>query len=293
MFYFLILSGVHGIFHTASPVNFALDKYEETVIPAEKGSETLLESALKAGPQLASVVVTSSAVAVVDPKEKPGYVFTESDFASVRLAQAIKDKEEGVKTPGGVLYAASKTAAERAVWKFRDQHKPNFAITTINPSVVVGPPVVLPASSSQLNETLVPIFKILSGEAKAIPPPIGTGSFVDVRDVVFMHTWALENLSKADGERYIACKGLGPPQAVADILREKYEGTNIGGKIPVGSPGDGYLGFDKEAGVVRDVVYPPGKDQVSGKKAEKEMGFIYIGYKQSIKDTVDVLEKLL
>jgi nucleoside-diphosphate-sugar epimerase len=71
-------------------------------------------------------------------------VFTEAEFASVYLDIEIKKKIEGVKTAGNVLYVASKTAAERAVWKFRDEHKPAFAISTINPSVVVGPPIILP-----------------------------------------------------------------------------------------------------------------------------------------------------
>lgn len=61
-------------------------------------------------------------VAVTNPKEGP-YTFTEKDFASFALEKVLKDKEEGKTSPGGVLYAASKTAADRAVWKFRDEHK--------------------------------------------------------------------------------------------------------------------------------------------------------------------------
>jgi nucleoside-diphosphate-sugar epimerase len=92
------------------------------VVPAVKGSETLLTSALKAGPQLTSVVVTSSVAAVINPKEGE-YTFTEADFASVSLDRATEELEEGIKTPTWVLYGASKTAAERAVWKFKDEHK--------------------------------------------------------------------------------------------------------------------------------------------------------------------------
>ena len=108
-----------------------LETYEETVVPAVRGSETLLESALKAGPQLESVVVTSSTIAVTNPKDEPGYTFTESDFASAALDRAIKERGTGVRTPGGVLYGASKTAAERAVWKFRDEHKARFFLFSL------------------------------------------------------------------------------------------------------------------------------------------------------------------
>jgi nucleoside-diphosphate-sugar epimerase len=114
--------GVHGIFHTASPIDFSLATYEEMVLPAMHGTTTVLSSALKAGSQLSAVVITSSVVAVTNPKEGP-YTFTEKDFASFALEKVLKDKEEGVRSPGGVLYAASKTAADRAVWRFRDEHK--------------------------------------------------------------------------------------------------------------------------------------------------------------------------
>lgn len=113
---------VDGIFHTASPIDFSIATYEEMVIPAIRGTETLLASALKAGSQLTAVVITSSAVAVVNPHDGP-YTFTEKDYASFALDKVLKDREQGVTSPGGVLYGASKTAADRAVWKFRDEHK--------------------------------------------------------------------------------------------------------------------------------------------------------------------------
>ena len=115
--------GVDGIFHTASPIDFKLDTYEKTVTPAVKGSETILESALKAGPQLQSVVITSSVAAVTNPKDDPEYTFTEKDFASALLERATKDWKDGAQTPPGVLYTASKTAADRAVWRWREEHK--------------------------------------------------------------------------------------------------------------------------------------------------------------------------
>lgn len=144
-----------------------------------------------------------------------------------------------------------------------------------------------------MNETLKPVYNLLSGKAKNIEANIGSGSFVDVRDVAKMHLWAFENAAKSDGERYIACKGFGPVQAAADILHEKYKDTKIGERIVVGNPGEGYLGYNKETRTVDDVVYLPAKPQVSGKKAERVMGIKWISFKQSINDTADVLEALL
>jgi nucleoside-diphosphate-sugar epimerase len=140
---------------------------------------------------------------------------------------------------------------------------------------------------------LAPFFSIFSSTAKTIPPNIGSGSFVDVRDVAYEHVWAYENPSKADGQRYIACEGFGPTQAVADILRYAYKGTPIAEKILVGNPGEKYLGFNKETGDVDYVKYNPGTVRVDGSKAEREMGFKYISFKQSVLDTAKALEPLL
>lgn len=108
-----------------------------------------------------------------------------------------------------------------------------------------------------------------------------------------MHLWAYENSSKADGERYIACGGYGPIQAAADVLHEKYKGTKAAEKIILGKPGEEYLGYDKESGRVQKVGYLPGRVQISGEKAEREMGIRYISFQKSVADTAEELEKLL
>jgi len=106
-----------------------------------------------------------------------------------------------------------------------------------------------------------------------------------------MHLWAFENATKSDGERYIACAGFGPFQAAADVLWEKYKGTEIGERIISGTPGEGYVGF--ENGRVEKIGYLPGRVQVSGEKAEREMGVRYISFQKSIVDTAEALEGLL
>jgi nucleoside-diphosphate-sugar epimerase len=278
---------VHGIFHTASPINFKLQTFEEFVIPAVAGTVTLLNSALEhAGPQLEAVVVTSSAATIVDPKP-PGYVFTEADFAVHATKLAGANRADGKNSPSAVLYPASKQAAERAVWMFKDEKKPHFAISTVHPTVTIGPPVQAPSSPSKLNATLLPTYDIFTGGP--IPSSFGSGSFVDVRDVAFVHLWAYEHPDISNGERYIACHGYGPPQAIADILREAYpDRRDI---IQVGRPGGGYIGY--EDGVVKDVKSPPDRVSVSGKKAESVMGFKTRTFKESLLETAKVMERYL
>ncbi|CAD6443613.1 48775d96-b4dd-4517-ba77-da740819e717 [Sclerotinia trifoliorum] len=289
------VKGVHGIFHTASPIDFTLTTYAQMVTPAVDGTNTLLISALKAGPQLKAVVVTSSVIAVTNPRTDY-HVFTEADFASEYLAQAQLDLKEGRQTHPGVLYGASKTAADQAVWKFLKETKPAFAISTINPAVVVGPPVYLPKTGDKLNETLRPIWSMLSGNAKTIPDDIGSASWVDVRDVAYMHIWAFEHPEKSNGERYIGCVGIGPWQAHADITRayfkEKGE-EQIVKNIPLGNPGEGYVGYNKETGIVERVELAPDAPRVSGEKAPKEMGFTYKSLAESTIATAEAIRPLL
>jgi nucleoside-diphosphate-sugar epimerase len=124
--------GVHGILHTASPVSFSLTLFEAVVGQAKAGTTVLLDSALKAGPQLTNLVVTSSVAAVVDMAGRSledEYVFTEMDFGKSALERAEREYKEGGQTPSGVLYNASKTAAEAEVWKFRNSVK----VSRINP----------------------------------------------------------------------------------------------------------------------------------------------------------------
>jgi hypothetical protein len=108
-----------------------------------------------------------------------------------------------------------------------------------------------------------------------------------------MHIWAFENASKSDGERYLGVQGFGPMQAAADILNDAYKGTKIGEKITKGTPGEGYVGYNKETGKVESVGQLPGARRISGAKAEREMGLKYITFQQSIVDTAKAFEALL
>lgn len=158
---------------------------------------------------------------------------------------------------------------------------------------MIGPPLVLAASPSELNVTLQPIYNILSGSVTQIPAKIGSGSYVDVRDCATVHAWAFENPEKSNGQRYIAAAGSGPPQGAADILRSHYKGTKIADKILVGNPGQDYIGYNKETGEVSDVRFPPEFPRPVGKKAEEATGIQWIPFTQSVVETAKALEPLL
>ncbi|KIW17388.1 hypothetical protein PV08_04582 [Exophiala spinifera] len=266
--------GVHAIIHTASPVDFSLTTLEAFYGPAVGGNLSILDSALAhASSTLKSFVVTSSVAAVVDRwKQPPGHAYTEADWNTSGEAVARETFSPGV------AYGASKAAAERAVWDWTSAHKPPFAVAAINPSVVTGPPASFPKTPEALNETLLPVWRIWSGD-KTVPAQIGSAGYIDVRDVARLHVWAMEHPARSDGQRYLVANGKAPPQAAADLLRERFPDRDI----VVGNPGEGYT---------PDYAFVDGEPSMVSTKALDALGVDgFISYDRSILDTVDAFEK--
>ena len=186
--------GCDAVFHIASPyaVNVK-DPQRELVDPAVKGTLTVLEAAAKAG--VRRVVLTSSMAAITDepPADHP---LTEADW---------NEKSTLKRNP----YYFSKTEAERAAWRFKNEMKPGFELIVINPFLVIGP-----SYTRALNES----NKILVDMTRGVYPGVLAlaWGFVDVRDVARAHVQALETPG-ASG-RYL-CSGeiLSMRQTVAAL----------------------------------------------------------------------------
>ena len=54
-------------------------------------------------------------------------------------------------------------AAGAALWRFRDERCPKFAMAAVNPVFVAGPPLVLPTSPEKLGETYAFVWNIFAG----------------------------------------------------------------------------------------------------------------------------------
>lgn len=242
--------------------------------PAVNGNISILNSTLSAGSQLEAFVLTSSIASIVDISKPDDYAFTEDDW-NVN-GEAIARKE----FRAGPAYGASKAAAERAMWRWKEMYRPSFSISAVNPGVVTGPPISFPSSPAKLNETLKPVWQIYSGEAKTMPPSIGGQSYIDVRDVAALHIWCMEHPEASNGQRYIAANGRGTPQAAADVLRKAFPDR----EIIVGEPESDYVQgtFD----------YVPGMRSTRATKAYNAMGVkSFIRYDKSILDTVKAFEE--
>ncbi len=123
------VAGVDAIAHLASPVSMFFKDPAPVIRAAVEGTTAVLESAARSA-SVRSVVLMSSIVAVLTAPTDEPRVLTEADWND--WAEGIA-AARGSDTPGPVIYSASKAAAEKAFWRFRDERKPAFTMTAINP----------------------------------------------------------------------------------------------------------------------------------------------------------------
>jgi dihydroflavonol-4-reductase len=194
-------AGADVLVHTASPFPIAQPKNADDLIrPAVDGTLRALRAAHAAG--ITRVVLTSSCVAILQDGRRTEH--TEADWCDP-------------KSPTATPYALSKTLAERAAWDFASANA--LALTTVNPGLVLGPPIGAEAGSS-----VSVIRRLLSGK-DPMQPPIGL-PVVDVRDVARMHVKAVEDPGLA-GSRFIASAGSLSFVEMAQILRTAYPDRRI------------------------------------------------------------------
>ncbi|KAH8690174.1 putative NAD dependent epimerase/dehydratase [Talaromyces proteolyticus] len=274
------IRGCHAVVHTASPMSLNFKDPDSVINIAVSGVKSILNSARDYGGETLKTFVLLSSFAAVKgrPKDEP-YTFTESDwddFSGDEVARL------GKTSPSGLIYKASKAAAERVMWDFQSSELLTFKMTAINPVFVWGPPLLFPEDPEDLNITAKVVWTILSG--KEIPSPlVASGGCVDVRDVARLILFSVQNVETASGQRYIAAAGVRSEQAVADILRAEY--PNRREIIKKGTPFEGYL---------PDYSFPANSTaRIDSSKAVKATGQGWIGPKQSIVDAARVLERYL
>ncbi|KAK4179555.1 putative oxidoreductase [Triangularia setosa] len=271
------IEGVTTVAHLAAPVSLSFTDPEPVLIAAVEGALRVLESAITE-PSVESFIFMSSIAAITDT-ESSKTSFDESDWndSAERLV-----KELGTNTPGHIIYFASKTAAERAVWKFRDDYNPSFKIAALNPVFVAGPPVVVPDSKEKIHTTTKLISDVYSGtELAKSGIPGALPSYVDVRDVARVILFGAENPDKVNGERFLLSGYHVPAQAVADILRERYPERE--GMIEKGEPGQGY---EKVYGYPKEKFF-------DGSKVVKVTGVGYTPWEETVVDFVESVKAVL
>lgn len=164
------MEGCELVYHTASPFtsNYK-DPQKELIDPAVKGTKNVLETANHTA-SVKRVIVTSSCAAIyTDAIETQGQTLTE-DIWNTTASLAYQP------------YSYSKTLAEKAAWEIANAQS-QWDLVTINPALVMGPPLNPQATTS---ESFSLLKQMGDGTFKSGAPKMGIG-FVDVRDVAEAH----------------------------------------------------------------------------------------------------------
>lgn len=255
------MAGATALIHCASPFPLSQPKDAQALIrPAVEGTLRVLKAAQTAG--IGRVVLTSSTVAVLN--EGKDSLQDEDDWCDLHL-------------PGTTAYARSKTLAERAAWDLA--RSSGLRLTTVNPGLVVGPPL-----DGQFGSSLDLMLRILKGRDPMLPP-IGF-PFVDVRDVAEMHLRALERPETA-GRRYIAAAGSITLADVGRLFKSLYPTRRIPTReaprvivrlLALTDPS------------VRAILPKLGRlERVSNLRATREMGMTFIPVAEALKASADWL----
>jgi NADPH-dependent methylglyoxal reductase len=173
--------------------------------------------------------------------------------------------EEAAVADGVTAYCASKTLAERAMWDWVGKNKPKFDLVTITPPWVFGPYATELTSTKHLSESVALLYGILDSNEI---PPFDFGGYVDARDLAAAHVLA-HGVPAAGGQRFWVGQNFGY-QAAVDVARA--ESPELKKRLPAGEPGH-----------VEDTY------KVDGSKATKVLGFKYLPFANTVKDTYSQL----
>ncbi|GAP84008.2 putative NAD dependent epimerase [Rosellinia necatrix] len=268
--------GCCAILHLAAPIaDIWTLPPPEIVRVAVESTVNILRAATKTAHTMSGVVLVSSSAALFDiPWENRMYTEADWNANSEEIVRRETDKAGGFHG-----YLASKTAAEKIFWKFRDDHRPSFGMTTLQPSYFIGPPLIPWKTAADIPYSNSDFWKVVSGEEPPGPMMIYSDT-IDIRDVARMLLWSAMNPEDADGQRFICSSAVGGGQAIADILRKRMPCLNV----RVGQPGEGY-----------SPDYKPQKDigGFDSSKAVSVTGEDWIPYQESVLDLARYMQRYL
>ncbi|RXW15439.1 hypothetical protein EST38_g10412 [Candolleomyces aberdarensis] len=276
------VKGVDAIEHMASPFHENVDDPEELIRPAVDGTLGILKSALKNNPAIKRIVITSSCAAVMTNTPE-ARTFSEADWNELSIKET---REQGRQALPMTKYRASKTLAEKAVWKFYEENvkkggTASWDVVALNPPFVFGPGIQEILSASTLNTSLKAWYDLVYSPSTSSTKPKDafevSYSWVDVRDLADAHVLALEK-EEAGGERIIVTEGvyiwqewLEIANALPSSLTEK-----TGRSLP--------KGFPKITAQPQNLTY---KVRYDTAKEQRILGVKYRTKEETTRDTVE------
>lgn len=132
------VKGMSAIAHVATVVTFDADPHK--VVPQTVGGTLSMLHAALGEPEVKAFVYTSSVVAATRfiPGDDTHVERDTWNEEAIKLAWAPPPYDP---TRGKIVYDASKAEAEKAMWKFVEEKKPNFNVNCVNPTCLIGEPL--------------------------------------------------------------------------------------------------------------------------------------------------------
>lgn len=133
------VKGVDSVIHVASDTSFSEDA-DKVISSVVQGTENFLRAAAKEPKVKRFTLTSSSTAALVAKPGVEGIVATVDtwDDEAVDYARNKKGSSIGPNNYAFLVYAASKTEGERALWNFVKTEKPSFVVNSVLPNFNVG-----------------------------------------------------------------------------------------------------------------------------------------------------------
>jgi nucleoside-diphosphate-sugar epimerase len=261
------VKGVKYILHIASPTikgeTISPEQYEShMIIPALKGTTSILESAYKTS-GVKRVVITSSEVAIIPWEE----------FISKEVDTIFDDKYE-TPFPAGPYhhifeaYSASKVRALVATKEFVVEKKPVWDVINIMPSFVIGDNELVTKPEGLLEGTNAAALAQTLGRESGWGPTPSTS--VHVHDVAWVHVESLKSTTAGNQNFLLAAEG------------EK--GTKW--EEAIGIVNRNFPQAVKKGVLPNNGIAVTKRTQVDASRTEKVFGFKFLSYEEQVKSVV-------
>ncbi|RFU76021.1 nad dependent epimerase dehydratase [Trichoderma arundinaceum] len=256
---------VKAVLNVASPlIHHPKDNKTEILDPAIKSGIAILEAAQRyGGSSFQRVIHVGSFGATLDLSkgDAPGKTYSPDDWNPTTYEEAAAGNE-------AIGYLGSKVLAEKGIWNWVRDKKPNYDLTVVNPSTVYGPNLGS-IDLSNLNVSAQILWELVCPSPNPSPyNSMHMGGWVDVRDVAWALLAAVQ-VPEAGGERFLLVSRC-HWQLIRDEARRVL--PELQSRIDAGEPGAWKA--------ARDTTY-----DVDGTKAERILGLKYRQLSDCLRDT--------
>ncbi|KAK9330058.1 hypothetical protein V1520DRAFT_391716 [Lipomyces starkeyi] len=221
------LHGVTYVEHVASPLPRPTEDPEnDIIIPAVRGTTSILNSALKVE-SIRRVVITSSVVAVI-----PSSALSNGDSENVYTANSrVRPLPSAPWGDYSSAYRASKVLALDATDRFLADRRPHFSIVNVMPGYVIGANELVSDASKVGSGSNGVVMGIVMGQKASVARPC---SVVDVQDVARTHLAALDEQRVEGSKSFLLDSDKVSFDDAIDIVKKYFPEAVKDGTLPLG-----------------------------------------------------------